>query len=337
MKKTLLGIMVLVLIFSISSAFPLNLNANDSATLIVYGRLHLSLDYLDNGESSAINLSSNSSRLGFKGELVISEDLKAIYQLEGTVNADIRGGEIATRDSFVGLRGNFGTFRLGYFDTPLKTIRSRTDHFGDQIGDARNMTLGNDHRFRNSIGYTSPKFGLFTLDMQYSVDQNNSATTDNNDDWAFSTSLFIRESKYYVGLAYEIRNNGDDKHTAVRAGLSYNLNALRLTAFVQQYSVEDADAMTFGGGLAYKVNDTLTLKGQIYMVDADGDDTNGTMYAIGSDFRLSKHTLLYLAFAASQNEDYADFSSSGGGHGSNLKPAPGDNTMSISAGIRVDF
>lgn len=302
----------------------------------VYGRLHLSLDYLDNDEDSALNVSSNSSRLGFKGELPISDTLSAIYQLEGTVDVDIRGGQIATRDSFAGLKGNFGTIRIGYFDTPLKTIRSRTDLFGDQIGDARNMTLGNDHRFRNSIGFTSPKLGKITIDTQYSVDQKNARTAEDNDDWALSVSAFIRESDYYIGVAYEIRNSGDDDVSAIRAGASFNFDAIRLTAFFQHFSAED-DAMTFGCGLAYKTSDNHTLKGQLYMVTADGDDTNGMLFAIGSDYRLSRNVRLLTALSGTINDDYASFASSGGGHGSTLNPLPGDNTLSLSLGLRIDF
>src|SRR5690606_3840804 len=35
----------------------------------LYGQLHVSLDHLDNGDDSALNLSSNRSRLGVKGEI----------------------------------------------------------------------------------------------------------------------------------------------------------------------------------------------------------------------------------------------------------------------------
>lgn len=331
MKKTLIKASLFTILFVLCG---LSFMADSNVT--VYGRLHLSVEYLDNSDDGALNVSSNSSRLGFRGQLPVSDSLSAIFQLEGTVDTDIRGGQIATRDSFVGLRGDFGTLRLGYFDTPLKTIRSRTDLFGDQIGDARNMTLGNDHRFRNSIGYTSPKLGKVTIDSQFSVDQNNQATATDNDDWAFSSSVFVRESNIYAGIAYEIRNSGDDDVSAIRAGLSYTINAIRLTAFVQHFSAE-ADAITIGGGMSYKVNDDFTVKGQAYLVNSDNDDSNGIMLALGTDHRLSRHTLLYTAFAMSSNDDNAMFASSGGGHGSTLMPAPGEDTMSISLGLRVDF
>jgi predicted porin len=328
MKKTLIVVLVVVSI----AAFAV-LHADTSPQ--VYGRLHLSLDHLGNQEDSALNLSSNSSRLGFKGEMYIMPGLSAIYQLEGTVNVDVRGGQIATRDSYGGINGEFGSIRLGYFDTPLKTIRSRTDFFGDQIGDARNMTLGNDYRFRNSIGYTSPKFGLVTLDAQYSVDQNNATTATDNDDWALSTSAFIREKDFYAGAAYEIRNDSDDSETAMRLGASIKLQAIRINAFFQHYSA-DHDAITIGGGAGYSMDD-LMLKGQLYMVSMDGDDNNGILLALGADYKLSGNVRLLSAFAMTMNNDNAAFSSSGGGHGSTLIPVSGDNTMSISMGLRIDI
>lgn len=330
MKKKLTVLLIIVSIVSFAALY-----ADTSPK--VYGRLHLSLDHLDNQEDGALNLSSNSSRLGFKGEMYILPGLNAIYQLEGTVNVDVRGGQIATRDSYGGLKGEFGTIRLGYFDTPLKKIRSRTDFFGDQIGDARNMTLGNDYRFRNSIGYTSPKIGMVNLDAQFSVDQNNATTATDNDDWALSTSAFVREKDFYIGAAYEIRNDADDSENAIRLGASLKLQAIQINAFFQHYSdTQDHEAITIGGGAGYGMGD-LMLKGQLYMVSMDGDDNNGMLLALGADYKLSGNVRLLSAFAMTMNDDNASFSSSGGGHGSTLVPAAGDNTMSLSMGLRIDI
>lgn len=63
--------------------------------------------------------------------------------------------------------------RIGYFDTPMKKVRSRTDFFGDKIGDARNIVSGGgvslDKRFRNGIHYQSPVFSNLTVDVHYST------------------------------------------------------------------------------------------------------------------------------------------------------------------------
>ena len=49
------------------------------ADVTVYGRAHVSVDFLDDGaDYSETNLSSNSSRLGFKGNHEINPNLKPL-------------------------------------------------------------------------------------------------------------------------------------------------------------------------------------------------------------------------------------------------------------------
>jgi predicted porin len=82
-------------------------------------------------------------------------------QLEQTIRIDEGAGSYADRDSFVGLRGDFGTLKIGQFDTPLKVIRGKVDQFGDRVGDIRNVsrvsggTIGNvfDERFDDNAAF----------------------------------------------------------------------------------------------------------------------------------------------------------------------------------------
>jgi len=65
--------------------------------------------------------------LGFRGSRNLGGGLRAIGQLEQTVNIDEGGGTIGNRDSFAGLETNWGTVRLGNMDTPFKK-------YGDTVG-----------------------------------------------------------------------------------------------------------------------------------------------------------------------------------------------------------
>ena len=61
------------------------------ADVTVYGRAHVSVDFLDDGaDYSETNLSSNSSRLGFKGNHEINPNLKAgrLQKLSATLLLD---------------------------------------------------------------------------------------------------------------------------------------------------------------------------------------------------------------------------------------------------------
>src|SRR5690606_39874120 len=89
------------------------------ADVTVYGRAHVSTDFLDDGaDYSETNISSNSSRLGFKGDHQINPNLKAFFQIEQQINfssgsSDDDSTNFATRDTFVGLEGgNWGSVQL---------------------------------------------------------------------------------------------------------------------------------------------------------------------------------------------------------------------------------
>src|SRR5690625_3587446 len=97
--------------------------AND---IKIYGQAHLAGSYLDDGaDYSAVNLSSNASRLGFRATHEFNENLRGIAQIEGTVDFDSNANKsLSSRNTFLGLGGPWGEVKVGYIDTPLKNLRS---------------------------------------------------------------------------------------------------------------------------------------------------------------------------------------------------------------------
>ena len=142
----------------------------------VYGKLNIALnnDGSDGVNEKEIDLISNSSRLGFKGQLEMQDGLVGLYQIEyqidpvdGHARDEVRGenGEIEVtdstftqRNSYVGLKGSFGTLKLGKHDTPLKKASLKVDLFNDLKGDIKNITDG-ENRITSFLGYDSPVFG----------------------------------------------------------------------------------------------------------------------------------------------------------------------------------
>ena len=112
----------------------------------VYGKVNLTLQSSDEGTDSRVTeLVSNASRLGFKGETSLNDDLSVIYQLEYEANFDDgdKGGRTITqRDSFAGLKGGFGTVKAGIFNTPTKSAQNKVDLFSDYVGDIKNVFSG---------------------------------------------------------------------------------------------------------------------------------------------------------------------------------------------------
>ncbi|MDP4536634.1 porin [Alkalimonas collagenimarina] len=320
-----------------------------AADLTIYGRANLSVDQLDNGVDSATNASSNSSRLGFRGATSLEGGLEAFFQIEQTIFLDEGRGNFADRDTFLGLRGDFGSLRIGQFDTPLKVIRARVDLFGNRIGDIRNVSrvntggdlIGNvfDERFKNGIAYRSPTVNNVSVDVHYSPHHATGATTDNKRE-ALSTAITYAAKGSYVSLAYE-RSEGNEEFnpSAWRLGAFYDVTEqLRLTTFAQlDKDLPIGDRTLFGAGAAYKL-EQYTLKGQLYRVNnRDADDADATLLVLGVDRQFGRALVGYLAYAISSNEDNAAYRVSGGGRSTQQATVVGENASGLSLGLEYRF
>ncbi|HEX5056746.1 MAG TPA: porin [Gammaproteobacteria bacterium] len=325
------------------------------AEVRIYGRANLSLDYLDNGDDSGLDISSNSSRIGFKVSTDIAEGLKGIMQLEQEIRFDNGAGTFATRDSYAGVEGGFGAIRAGYFDTPLKKVRSEVDLFNDQMGDARNLTrLSNvtiapapaltadfDTRFYNSIQYSTPVLSSFVIDLDHST--NNGTTTNPPDDEATADSIGLsyKTGDLYLGFAGETQESRNDS-AAVRFGARYNPGNLSLVALLQRATVkplvgDEIDINTLGFGASYKLTGNTVIKGQVYNNTDDRDASDARMLALGLDHSLSKQFRLQFVLAGTDNDDQASYKVTAGGHGDQIPAVAGEQATGISAGIRYDF
>jgi predicted porin len=314
------------------------------ADMSIYGRAHLSVDYLDNdGDYSANNVSNNSSRIGVRGSHQINEAVTGIWQVESNVETagDSDNGRLGTRNSFVGLEGSFGRARIGYSDTVTKGVSRATDLFGDQLGDSRNLLNGlGDQRFRNAVFYDSPEFGGFTLSLNYSTNNNsNSTAADGNDDSAYSIGGVFKDGPLYVGVGHEVRDSvsGTDS-TATRIGAYHDFADLRVTGLYQTATTNaDVNLDTFGLGLRYRMG-AWALKGQYYTTRNEGEQADASMIAVGVDYALGSQTTVYLAYAMTDNDDNATYQPAGGGHGDSIPGVLGGSSpWAIGLGVKHDF
>ena len=125
---------------------PLFASAQDASPITVYGRLYPQFTVVStngatgttgprstlSGAPAGVEILSHNevqasnSRLGFRGKEKLGGGLEAFFQIESTIPVDAGGGTFATRDSFVGLSGGFGSVKLGNMDTVYK-------NYGDTI------------------------------------------------------------------------------------------------------------------------------------------------------------------------------------------------------------
>ncbi|MGV8992059.1 MAG: porin [Thiobacillus sp.] len=351
-----------ILAIAIATAFAAPAFAATS-NVDIYGNMHLSVDYLDNGNDSGTNVSSNASSIGFKGSEDLGGGLNAIWQVETQINGDAgsstSGAFNSQRDTFVGLKGGFGTFRLGYFDTPTKQLSRKLDMFNNKIGDSRNLLRGNgttgggsawEERFSNGVRYDTPSFGGFTANVHYSTNQDTTVTATNNTD-AYSVGANYENGPLFVGATYQRNNlspltviNTTGDETNMRLGAGFNMGDLKLVALYSksedQRGSNGADRDVWGVGAGYKLGNG-EIKAQYYKAsDEDGSvaSTGAKMYAVGYDYNLSKRTQAYVAYSKTKNDSGASFSSMSGGHGDNLGAAGvGQDPSAFSLGMIHKF
>jgi predicted porin len=170
MKKTLIA-------FAALSAIAGVAQAQSSVTL--YGLVDASVGHRDTtvaGTKTSANLinssGQNNSRFGFRGTEDLGGGLKAIFNMEAGFNTDDgagnqSGGNLFSRQAFVGLSGGFGTVKLGRLYTAYDALRGATNMVYDTNFATTGTAWGSgvaDYAARTSNGfaYESPVFGGFS-------------------------------------------------------------------------------------------------------------------------------------------------------------------------------
>lgn len=356
MKKTLCALAVGATLFSPAIAM--------AADVKVYGRAHVSVDYLDDGENySEVGLSSNSSRLGFKAEQELENGMTIFGQVEQQINfasgsKDADSVDFSTRDTFVGLKGDFGQVKLGRFDTPFKAARGPVNFFGDQVGDLRNLTRAGDHRFDerndNTIEYQSPKFGpgfklaaALSMHAGTTIPKNETTGDGQDNDKAYDVALTYKEGPIDFAIAYAhfdanaANARAASDRDAIRVAGAYKLTeALNVGAFFQagQIDIDDTkDANVYGVAADYKLTPKTYLRGQVFQRDVDADDSNSTLLALGVEHRLDPAVRVYANLATVLNDEKAKLTPWAQARSNNIDGATGEDATGLSVGLRYDF
>lgn len=118
---------------------------------------------------------SAGNRLGFRGAEDLGNGLKAIFELEYSLDADV-GTTSATkwgnRHSYLGLTGGFGTVVAGRLDGVRYGVYGTYDPFANgSMGNFTQMTVQYD-RADNAVAYISPKWSGFGLVLAYATNTN---------------------------------------------------------------------------------------------------------------------------------------------------------------------
>jgi len=333
--------------------------AGDEPTF--YGKLHLSIDSMDNGgkkvgavdnKEDGIFVSSNSSRLGLKGAVDLDGGMKAVYKYEMSTDYSSSGAVNGNRNGYLGLKGGFGQIIAGRHDMPFKTVGRKHDLFGDTIGDTRALTRlkvsGDDWADRrdNVVMYTNT-FGA--VDLKIALGQGEL------DDKANDTGIGInfKQGPISVMFANETHGKGNltgsatpkDSTGNVLAG-TYKMGDMMFAAgYLAVDNIGgDKDLSATGYTLAASMKSGMnTFKVQYTGAEADVKNTSGlklagTLLAVGVDHKLGKNTTAYAVYAQIDNDQDIDFGFGDTGHAGTVgQNADGDDPSGFSIGMIHKF
>ena len=351
----------------------------DTGNVSIYGKADLSFDVIDTGSSalgvagaSKNNVSSNVSKLGFKGAEGLSDGLSAIWQIEQQINIDNTGGTFATRNSFLGLKSDsMGTVLLGRHDTPYKLATRKLDVFADSIADNRALLGGVtspttvdsantafDGRPTNTILYTTPKLSGFTGMIAYANMSETNTTAAQAKASLMSLAAIYDAAPFFGSLGYEehkldtVRAGG--KESAWKLGMGYTMDAFTLGFAYENTSDNLCTAVVAGGCAAvgadrfghnayylsgnYKMgmNAVKLAYGRAGQL-ASNANTGANQFSLGYDHGLSKRTKLYAIYSRISNKTASDYGFSQSTSAASTVNGIGSSPSVVSLGIKHTF
>lgn len=294
------------------------------AEVQIYGTLDVSVESVSaNGAVNSANdiksrtrVTSNTSKIGFKGSEDLGSGLKAIWQVEQGVQMDGSGTDtFATRNSFVGLQGDFGKVLAGRHDSAYKALAAKVnpvpDGVADVCGSANPLFCRGSSRMVNSVHYFSPEYSGFSAGVSYGTDE--ARVADQNKD-IYSLAVQYKANGLHATVGYEKRNDAVAKGYDTdfwQVGATYTFGDTTVGAGFERQkdqvvggSDKTQNSWTVGAthkigaiglGLAYaKLNESNSNA-------KDGAD----QWTLGANYALSKATSTYAYFTRINNDDAA--------------------------------
>jgi predicted porin len=339
--------------------------------LTIYGRANVSYERItvDNSTNPAVpnesywDLVDNASRIGFRGRKELTKGLFGHFQIESRVRLDEGFGDLSSRDSYAGLEGFFGNVRLGRTIGPVyyATYDYISMHNHD-TGTSSDVLLapgvfGRTGFMNNTVWYTSPKFGGFTVDVAYSL-------LDRIDDGTGSTVAKLpgESQPQYLGLvgsfdqgpmhlavSYASTTNSVDlvggfgPPQVANDDKVYTIGGLYdFKAFVVGALFERAESRIATGGDVdrnyYRISAMMPVGKHEFHVnlgvtdgrlDADLSDDGAKQYTLAYNYNITKETKVYGFFTKVDND-------SNGNYGF-VTSSPGADNQSIAIGVRHNF
>lgn len=336
----------------------------------LYGRMNVSAEYVkasatsDGPRLSQQRLSNNRSVIGFRGSEDLGGGVSAIFQVEGTLSPDTGAGELARRDTRVGLDGTYGTLFAGHWATAYNTATASLDPFYPTtagymsiIGNGAGAAVDNvsnlssfDRRQANSVHYWSRPWKGVALRLTHGLAEERPASGAKPS--LTSVAAIYEQGPWYATLAHErhhayqgpgrsdsgtklavARRFGDTRVALLAERLEYELaggNLDRNAFYVSVSHQMGAHGLRLG---VARAGDGKGARGNRIGFIHGGPDTGATHVTLGYDYALSKRSALYAYVTHLDNEENGgyDFAIN------SLGAAPGATLRGAALGLRHSF
>lgn len=332
----------ILLAAGVSAALLAQAALAQSGGVQVYGKLNLAVDALRRSGGSdpgaqdgrPLRLSPYRSVIGFRGDEDLGGDVKAVFQIEGTVAADTGTGSLATRDTRVGLVGPFGSLFIGNWVLPYNSSTAGLDPFyistmgymsimgngaAASVSNVSNM-VSFDRRQQNSLHYWSPDWQGVTLKLAHGF--NEESPPNGAEPSVSSAALVYDRGELYAILAHEIHDEyqgpglGD---RATKLSLARQFGQTRVgiiherlhyetpTGHLKRKSWYASVSYQMGAhGIRFGIAKAQSATGgaleRIGYVKA-GPETGALHATLGYEYAASRRTTLFATFSRLRNDD----------------------------------
>jgi predicted porin len=332
-----------LLLLALASMGASTAMAQSSVTL--YGRVNTTVesqkDVAANGRLTVMQ--NNSSRWGLKGSEDLGGGLKANFKLESGFASDTgaqTGGGIFARESWVGVAGGFGDFKMGNLTPVTALYYATSDYIGmhnhetGTSSDAFYLGAGN---VRNAMSYTTPSFGGLAIELQYGLKETKAAGTKDT----FVVVANYDAGPLHLGGGYAsgpttvgTLTAQEGKEWGIRGlyemgpvvvGATYIANEAEAGGVKAKRDAARVSAMYALGSSEFHLNVGAAGKFKVGGVTVDNSDA--IQYTVGYNYNLSKRTKVYGFYSAVRNKDNAAYNTY----------AAGKDPSFLAAGIRHNF
>ena len=282
---------IFIIFLSILSALSIN------AGPTVYGKLWISVESEKSLSGNELDMESNASRIGIKGSLDFIEGLEAIYQIEYEVNflggkaGELKESTFKRRNSFIGLKGFYGTLFLGKHDTSLKDSQDKIDLFNDLAADIKTILRG-ENRMNNLLGFTT-RTSKKGISVTFNAIKGSTESVNNSARDSTSVSLNYKTNWLYAAISIDSEVKGYDNR---RLFLQVPFNRTQLGIIYQDTKKLSTGIKEDGYviSLSRKVGDKGTFKAQLAESAMKLD--SGKQTSFGYDYQLSTKAKAFFFF-----------------------------------------